>query len=236
MDITVILTGYNRPQNLEPQLEAIKNQTIKAKEFMLWYNKGTEPQIDLPEVKTAKCNFNCKFHGRFAMALLAQTPYVAIFDDDAIPGTHWFENCLNTMKTHEGILGTSGVLLQNDKQEGDHKVGWNGIKSTSPIEVAFVGQAWFLKRDWLKYLWMEEPISWDNGEDMQLSYLAQKYGNIKTFVPPHPPENHNLWGSIKGWELGTDGEASWRKPGHVQERNYCLQQAIAQGWKPLFSK
>lgn len=123
MDITVIQTGYNRPQNLAPQLAAIKCQTVPAKDFMLWYNQGTKPQVELPGVKIAKCNFNSKFHGRFAMALLAQTTYVAIFDDDTIPGKRWFENCLATMKTHEGILGTLGIILKSNKYRGCSRAG-----------------------------------------------------------------------------------------------------------------
>ncbi|MGA0327796.1 MAG: hypothetical protein ACO3OK_12425, partial [Limisphaerales bacterium] len=45
-----------------------------------------------------------------------------------------------------------------------------------------------MRRDTLKYLWQEYPISWDNGEDIHFSYTAQKYGNIKTYVPPHKKE------------------------------------------------
>ena len=48
---------------------------------------------------------------RFAYALNAKTEYIAMFDDDTIPGPLWFENCLNTMKRHEGLLGTIGLVL-----------------------------------------------------------------------------------------------------------------------------
>ena len=165
------------------------------------------------------------------MALLAQTPYVAIFDDDTIPGKRWFENCLNTMKTHEGILGTLGIILKSNKYQGCGRAGWNGAKGTKPIEVDLVGHAWFMKRKWLQYLWYEEPISWENGEDIQLSYLAQKYGGVKTFVPPHPLEKRELWGSTQGMKLGADKQANYLKhrTKHIQERNRCVTQAIKRG-------
>jgi hypothetical protein len=36
--ITVILNGYKRPENLNEQLEALKNQTVKPDEILFWYN------------------------------------------------------------------------------------------------------------------------------------------------------------------------------------------------------
>ena len=32
----------------------------------------------------------------FAAALLADTEYIAIYDDDTIPGKQWHSNCLKT--------------------------------------------------------------------------------------------------------------------------------------------
>ena len=228
------MTGYNRPNNLQPQLEAILAQTVPMEKsrIMLWYNKGTEPQIDLRGISTAKCNFNSKFHGRFALAALAKTEYVAIFDDDTIPGPKWFENCLETMKTNPGIMGTAGILLQSKNYQGCQKVGWNGQRIDAPVEVDLVGHAWFFKREWLQYLWYEDPISWDNGEDIQFSYLAQKYGGVKTIVPPHNPSDNSAWGSIRGAELGSDSQATYLNLNkhHYAERDRVCNVAIEKGW------
>ena len=46
--ITVILNGFRRAENLNEQLEALQNQTIKPDEILLWYNNpnnGTEPNM-----------------------------------------------------------------------------------------------------------------------------------------------------------------------------------------------
>ena len=82
--ITVILTGYNRPQNIPLQLQSLKSQSVKPDDIWLWYNKGSLEQKVPDGVKSIVCNHNFKFHGRFSTALLAQTKYVAIFDDDTI--------------------------------------------------------------------------------------------------------------------------------------------------------
>lgn len=84
---------------------------------------------------------------------------------------------------------------------------------------------------------MEEPLSWDTGEDIQFSYLAQKYGGIKTYVPPHPPGNTDLWGSIQGALHGNDAVATYlTKTDHYSARNACVTKAIDGGWKPIFMR
>jgi hypothetical protein len=47
--ITVILNGYKRSSHFESQLNAIKNQTLRPKEIMLWQNKGDDFDSNLTE-------------------------------------------------------------------------------------------------------------------------------------------------------------------------------------------
>ncbi len=237
-NVTVILNSYRRPYNLKMQIDAIRNQTIKPTEIWLWINDHEDNKaFDYSELnidKVFKNDYNWKFYGRFAAALLTDTEYVAIFDDDTIPGSRWFENCLKTMSIKEGILGSAGVTLNSDKYIDHVRCGWpSQNKETTRVDL--VGHAWFFKRDWLQYLWREKPTTWDNGEDIQFSYLAQKYGNIQTFCPPHPPENKSMHGSILGNELGIDDKATSTNSSvsHDQffgERDHCVQTAINGGW------
>lgn len=235
--ITVILNCYKRPQYLQEQITAIRNQSIPPEDIWVWYNNPEDSiQYDLSEfgVKTATMNHNFKFHGRFAFGLLARTEYVAFFDDDTIPGPNWFENCMNTIKTgYDGILGTVGVILKGDTYSSNTKVGWGHIPNETPVEVDLVGHAWFMKKDYLRYLWYEEPISWENGEDIQLSYMAQKHGGIKTYVPPHPINDKSVWGSLPetGLKYGMDKHAaSWGKS-HSPIRNEIVKTQLQRGWK-----
>jgi len=187
----------------------------------------------------ATVNHNFKFHGRFAFGLLAKTEYVAFFDDDTIPGPKWFENCMNTINSgYDGILGSVGVILKSDNYSNNTKVGWGYTPNQIPVEVDLVGHSWFMKKDYLRYLWYEEPLSWENGEDMQLSYLAQKYGNVKTFVPPHPLSDTSIWGSLpdKGVKYGNDMNASWRNKTHSPIRNELVKEQIKRGWKLVKDK
>ena len=240
--ITVILNSYRRPYNLEMQIEAIRKQSIEPVQIWLWVNKHEDnSQFDHSKLDVDRVfdnDHNWKFYGRFAAALLADTEYVAIFDDDTVPGEKWFENCLKNMETNEGIQGSAGIILKNNQYYMDHdRCGWPTQNTTSQ-RVDLVGHAWFFKRDWLQYLWREKPFTWDNGEDIQFSYLAQKYGAINTYCPPHPPQDLSLHGSTRGNELGIDSKATSTNQAisHQQffhERDLCVQNAINNGWKTV---
>jgi len=240
--ISVILNVYKRPEMLDKQIKAIKAQSvpIKSENIHIWYNtpdEDVEQFLPVDEaIKTYECNWNTKFWGRFSLIPMLRTEYVAMFDDDILPPPNWFENCLNTIKNPNtcGILGGSGVIInRNGDYVPNMKVGWNGMQLDTAKEVNLVGHAWFFKQEWGKYLWYEKPYSWDNGEDIMFSYLAQKYGGIKTFVPPHPIENKSIWCTSPevSTDVGMDDNASWRKGNHLSLRSEICHHCINNGWK-----
>lgn len=236
-DITVILNCYKRPQYLKEQILSINQQTKKAKEIIIWVNHSEENKNLLfddlgHDIKIVRSNYNWKFFGRFSIALLAKSEFISMYDDDTIPGTKWHENCLDTMKTKEGILGGSGVRILNDgKYNSLPKYGWQS-NNEKIEEVDLVGHAWFFKKEWLKYIWHEEPYTYDNGEDMHFSYTAQKYGNIKTYVPSHKNNLKETHSSTKGAVYGGDSVASHKNRVSVfyQQRDKCVEHNQKNGW------
>lgn len=214
--ITVILTGYKRPHTLKSQLEAIRAQTVQPKEIMFCHNEGGVKFDEnlLKDITVIKANVNYGVWARFAYALNASTEYICIFDDDTIPGCKWFENCLDTIKKYNGLLGTSGIRFGSTKSYYPHvKYGWNGSGGPNEVtqQVDIVGHSWFFKREWLSYFWSEMPTIENHrvsGEDVHFSYMLQKKG-LGVYVPPHPKDNSDLWGSQydEGVKLGTDYNA-----------------------------
>lgn len=248
--ITTILNCYRRPKNLEQQIDAIRSQGLSSS-IWIWVNGHEDNKsIDFSKYKVdciIKSSINFKYHGRFTCGLLASTPYLAYFDDDTIPGSHWFENCLSTIELAKSkgynspILGSAGVVLHNEKYINHTRVGWPS-KNNYPTIVDLVGHAWFFNTSLLKYLWYEEPISLLNGEDIQFSYLVQKYadGGI-TLCPPHPATDKSFWGSIKAEELGIDDVASSNNKtiSHhefFKQRDNVIEEALKRGWKPIYKQ
>ena len=240
-DITVILNCYRRPYNLKTQVDSLKSQSIKPKQIWLWVNHHEENKsFDFSALGVDRIfnnDHNWKFYGRFAAALLADTEYVAIYDDDTIPGNRWHENCLETMKETEGIMGSAGIILKSNKYTNHDRCGWP-TQNEETTEVDLVGHSWFFKREWLRYLWQEKPVTWDNGEDIQFGFMSKIYGGISTFCPPHPAKDKSLHGSILGNELGIDNKATSTNSSisHQQffsERDNCISEGIKKGWKTV---
>ena len=232
--ITAILNGYKRPQFLKEQVDAINNQTIKPTEIMLWQNcvDGFDTTLT-SELVTANCNKNLGVWARFAFALNAETEYICIFDDDTIPGPRWFENCLQTMKTHEGLLGSIGLVYNNvNGYLPNTRHGWAN-PNNKVEQVDIVGHAWFFKREWLSTYWRELPPLGFNivGEDMHFSYMIQKYLGLNTYVPPHPPHAPEMWGSLKGWEMGTEKNGLSLTPANINKMNDYYKYLIDKGFK-----
>jgi hypothetical protein len=75
---------------------------------------------------------------------------------------------------------------------------------------------------------------------MQFSYLAKKYGNVKSYCPPHPVSDKEMWGSLDAVKLGDDNVASSQanseKFAHFCKlRNEVLHNAICNGWNTVYN-
>tara|TARA_R110001583_G_scaffold70825_6_gene200014 strand:- start:710 stop:1453 length:744 start_codon:yes stop_codon:yes gene_type:complete len=235
--ITAVLNGYKRGEHLQRQVDAINNQTLKPEEILLWQNAGGYIEPDLGDQTTwASCNKNFGVWARFAYALNAKTEYICVFDDDTIPGSKWFENCINTMKTHEGLLGTVGLIFTNTENYWPIiRPGWP-TPNEQTVQADYLGHAWFFKREWLSAFWRELPDPEQSmivGEDMHFSAMLQKYMNINTYVPPHPRGDKELWGSQPelAWEIGQDENAISMNLENIDLMTQEMKKYRKGGWK-----
>lgn len=204
MSITVVLNFYKRPHVIHEQLKAVREQSIPPTQIIIWRNfvEGYEFPEDIRKDKSIiimDCSRNLGVWARFAGALLANTEYICVFDDDTIPGRKWFENCLDTIDTVNGLLGTIGLVFRKNPQnyfDWHPRIGWDSNNDTIQ-EVDLVGHAWFFRRSWLPELFKIVP-DYDklfiSGEDMGFSWALQQIG-IKTYVPPHPVNDIEMYGS-----------------------------------------
>ena len=236
--ITVILNTYNRPEYLHKQLAALREQTVPATQIWIWCNSGSKALYDFSTLcdRVVVSNFNWKFFGRFSLGMLARTRYVAFIDDDILPGRRWFENCVHTIENGcDGILGGIGLILpRGGDYSGGAWLGWRQPHFDQPREVDLVGQSWFLRKQHLQYMWREEPFSWENGEDIHLSYMALKYGKVKSYVPPHPRGKLEWWSSDPMYSRTRGGDqqahSSVHRKVHDQTRNDIVNSYRKNGW------
>lgn len=211
--VSVIFNGYKRPHTLKEQVEAINRQSYKVSDLYYWQNTQSEIKYDYQtsnKLKSAYSNYNYGVWSRFAYALNTKTDYICIFDDDTIPGSQWIENCVSTYEKYPGLLGTIGIVFNDSTYTDYYRVGWDAPNELT-TRVDIVGHSWFFRRDLLSVFWRELPSIEQYmcvGEDIHFSHMIQKYTNMATYVPPHPINNKEMWGSLKGWEYGADANAT----------------------------
>ena len=241
MSITAIINLFKRPHVLLEQLNAIQNQSIPPETIIIWKNFAEGIIIpDIPEelkknVIIIESSKNFGVWARFTAGLLVNSTYICVFDDDTIPGKDWFKNCSETMKTHCGLLGTIGLRFKKGDNYWNYepRIGWDGPNDYVE-QVDIVGHSWFFKQKWLHYLWECNP-NYDefllSGEDIGFSYILQKYG-INTYVPPHPIDNKDLWGSNynTAFLYGTDAAAISCEPGAINRFYIALKHFINKGF------
>jgi len=229
--ITCILTTWKRPQNLTKQIEALAAQTVKPARILIWNN--SEANVTYAGVHVVSARPNMGVWPRFLIGMEAPTDLVCIFDDDTVPGSRWLENCLTTMDTHNGLLGTVGVKFKSIARSPYERHGWPN-PNDKVVEVDLVGHSWFFKKDWLRYYALEPRQSGATcGEDYHFSVALHKHLKLGTYVPPHPASNKELWGSVNGMELGTDAAALYRAPGENNKKVKMHEAYVASGWRPL---
>jgi hypothetical protein len=234
--IGVMLTAYRRTHLLKRQLEAIRAQTVKPAKIMLWHNQWdgmsykedvTHPDhapsdiLALPHIVSSE---NLGVWPRFMLSPMLGTDYIAVFDDDTIPGPRWFENCLRTMEElkRQGIqgalLGGVGVSFVDGVRENRAYFGWKHPADVA-LQVDIVGHAWFYRPTLLENFrgaayCAQHPTC---GEDYSLSRAAQDLG-WPTVCPPHPEHDQSWWSSIGGMENGSDDHALWRDPAEAHKK------------------
>lgn len=214
--VTYILNTWQRPHTLNDQVQAISEQSVKCDELMIWQNQPKNPKDSFvlkdeeSSIKISHNNYNYGVWARFAFALNAKSDYICLLDDDTIPGVDWTKNCIDSIEKQNGLYGTVGVIFNDLKYQSFERHGWpNPNESTKKVDI--VGHAWFFHRDLLGSFWRETgpPLNNICGEDIHFSYAIQKYLGLNTYVPPHPKDNTDLWGSqpSSAMQYGVDNNA-----------------------------
>lgn len=215
--VTVILSVHKRTHLLPEQVASIKSQTYKVDEIL--FDESSKEGKGVWE--------------RFNLARTAKGKFICIIDDDTIPGCRYIESCVNQFHNKEGVYGTKGIIFNNSSQYKNNykEIGWcNPNRDT--VQVDYCCHSWFFKKDWLEYFWRVDKVPFNHGEDMNLSFQLQKEG-INTYVPPHPIENKDYWGSLKGNEYGDDENSLWvSNPNDFRENMFeFFSQKVKEGWK-----
>lgn len=198
--VSAVLNLYKRPHVFKQQYEALINQSVPPDEILVWRNNGSDLSEFNPEIlekcKFADSNENWGVWSRYAYALNSKSDYIILLDDDTICAPKFIENCLKIQEGEKCILGSIGVRFHDLEYQSYERYGWAN-PNEEKVLVDIVGHSSFFPRSCLGSFWCEVPVPSHNlsGEDIHMSYAAQKYLGLKTYAAPHPPLNLDIWGS-----------------------------------------
>ena len=248
-DVTAVLNLYKRPEMLEKQLDALEKQSLRPSRILLLQDGTKDGEVvRIPEHlksrfgKIAVRKENCGVWERFRFAMEeAVSPYVCVFDDDAVPGRRFLENCHAEMMKKPALYGALGIIARDEKSYplGKYfRVGWpEDAHVHKTAEVDFAGHAWFFKKEWLPELFAapEEVRSLKSAaEDMAFSFQLQKKG-IPTLIPPHPEGRSEFYGSLPeyGVEAGNSDAALSRDRTNLEIMNKAFRFLAEHDWRLL---
>jgi hypothetical protein len=243
-DITCILNVFKRPQFFQEQLVALLEQSIPPKRIIIW-NNNKEINLsnfeNISNIIIINSSVNLGVWARFfSLYYLLSGEYICVFDDDTIPGNMWLENCINTIKKHNALIGTIGVYFDKGNTYNVKKrYGWDGPCDEIKI-VDIIGHSWFFKKEWISTLIKELPNIDEKfltcGEDIHLSYVLSKYLYIPTIVAPHPADNTSIWGSNKEKAIQYGNIDSTFANTGIEKFNDVLKYYIEKGFETISNK
>ena len=133
LSVTVVLNVFQRVENLGKQLASFAASTLKPTEIWVCMFASPKTQAFTQVIEIFKMkypaihvhaivsSYNFKYFGRFQLAMQASTKYVALFDDDQIPGPTTLELLVNVAEKlkQPAILGLTGrVFVQPSTTHG----------------------------------------------------------------------------------------------------------------------
>ena len=212
VDLTLLLTVYRR-NNLSEQLKAVAAQSVRPARVVIFQN-GSHQALPAEEITRAgaevvRNSTNTKFFGRFAFLLTARTHFVAVMDDDVLPGPKCIESFIAQAVSLDGIIGGNGrIALSNPCKQQLLKPPDVGIRAL-PIQVDFVGHLWLFKQSLLHDMFSIKPHTLDTGEDMHLSFSSRLISGVGSYAGAQLNQEQLSDTALNS--LAKDGYASYRR-------------------------
>ena len=195
LDSSAVVSRVIFTLNGSPFAEDFRSLVEHARQHAAVVARGM--RVDLVESSS-----EAGFYFRFSAALLLDTRYVAIVDDDILLGRRFLSYCLKLLHTKRfyGLLGARGDTSAWGQFAGAENVGQRrhelqGVHSDDLWSV-FV-----MPSSWVKLLFRERLWTTVTGEDMSIARAVRKYLSLPAFIVPGVFQLNSL--QNRSW---TDGE------------------------------
>lgn len=241
--VSVVLSAFQRRDNLQRQLDAIRNQTYSVSEVLVWENGtvGGSPIRSSGVDLIGSSSENLGVWARFIFSLNATGEFLWVIDDDTVPGPGWLRNAIDTFQANPGVIGSRGLRFKTMESYLLYDEFGPNNPSEFAVEVDLVGHNWIFPTNWLSYFFCEFTNRFHNrfaGEDLHLSYAIQKHLALRCYVPPHPPGDKTIWGELEDFSLysGRDRAGISSNPASLGRFENAFRHYVKQGFSPICGK
>ncbi len=133
------------------------------------------------------------FYFRFSAALLLDTQYVAMIDDDVLIGPRFLSYCLKLLHTKRfyGLLGSRGDNSVWGQSGGAENVGRRSF-TLQGVHSDDIWSVFVMPSSWVKLLFRERLWTTVTGEDMSIARAVRKYLNLPAFIIPGVSQLHSM--------------------------------------------
>ena len=225
---SVVIQSYNRQSNIPIILKRIRKCTQQPNRIIIWNdNDGSGKDLpDFPGVEVINAhntNYNHNF-GAMVACWFCDTDYIALLDDDSLPGTKWFEFCLKNIKPKQIYTGLGFVI------RGETYINRASVKSRVENKISFTevhsaGNTYFFHKDAIIPMFKIRPDKWDHLVDLHFSFLARTEG-YKVFVPFVSNNDELPILNDRTLPLSSKENAMYKRPGHMSKRTQYIKWAI----------
>lgn len=222
VDLTVFITVHDRPERLAEQTRAILTQSVKPKLNVAWVTFKGQPVGDAQFFMPVYSPIDWGPLPKFSFAKHVSSKYVAILEDDIVPGPQWLEAATAFLENNDVIIGAVGVRINEDGTETVYD--WeNQTGELTPVDYAKGG--WIMKREHLELAMMDNGHA-DRlfGWQVHISARLQAH-NIPTVILPYSEKTCGTSiPAVPGLSM---------HPKYLESKQHVLQAYLEDGWQLL---
>lgn len=183
--VDVVLTRFRR-ETLASQIKSIESQSLRPASVTVFQNtkflRSMPRRYARQGYHSVINSINTLHFGRFAFALNLQSEFIAILDDDIVPGKDCLSSFVSQVCEFGAIVGANGRIAdRNPHRDNLYQPPDVGIRA-EPVLADFVGHMWVFRREVLFDMFGVRPWTMLTGEDMHLCFSAKLQSGTRSIV------------------------------------------------------
>ncbi len=202
VDLSVVMSYWSRPTLVEKQQRLMFAQSVRPVGSLVWVNPSDRIRLSGPTLALIAKSPNVQPTVdmgpwmRWGVAAVCNTEFVAIFDDDCMPGPRWIEAAIARLQQSDEhtVVAAGGILYGSDAYDDVRLVGPEAPPA-GEVEVDVGRGAWVMRTSTARLVVARARASDVLSTGIHVAAAVQDAGAL-TIVLPYG-RDHALWGMLE---------------------------------------